>query len=547
MDVVITYDGTSAKKSECRLIKGDFYKIGDPKVKDSGQCYRLFNKSRNKKMYYRINTGLIEWDWAKEEYVLLENFTDRLYGIVKEDGTKGYFTPSKYDVVVVRNLCPILTGRGAARNSEILCINEKVAQKYSDFQSSTDGFFYKLDDITYSRTNIKESEKYHNNTDHKYYYGKELYAGMGEYYNLSDSGGIKEKITKSFHNFDLQPSQAAQVIHKLLGGHSFGYEEETESGRLQANLLFKYGIVPLRDGSIKGHEFTSIPYDDAKGVEAYLQAFNYYKKFCLVSQNNSLHYHFGNVFSDISDNEEFKKQFIALYMLYYYVQKEIWDIFPPYKKSNDYFKTKRDYKDHCKDLKSLRLTDNSIYSSGTLDKKELDRCFNDIFRLVNDGSPMDVNYNLSTRRHIKSGRNKWEINSRYHALNLFNVLFSDSRTVEFRAAPGTVNIDKALPWLLITNAILHFAKKNTRAIIEAKTKYSLNDIIIGYQDNFGNSKVSQDKLDFIIEYLLSFIDDRKEKFTYAYMDNDIYSDEFKADNVFYFKYKDKSLIDFLNE
>lgn len=544
MEKVVTYDGTSAERKDCRYIKKDFYIVGDPKIKDSGQCYKIKNPETGKLMYYRINSGLITWDYEKKEYVLLKD--DLVEGIVDSKGEVGYFTPNIYENVYIRTNCPLVHGTGSAQRSEKLCISDEVAEKYADFQSVLDGYYYKLDKKSFSPDDMSYSRNRHSDVSHRYAYQKELYKGIEQHYNLSDSSLTKE-FKKLFDAFGLKPSQAALTIKKLLGSHTFGYEVETKSGRLPQKELYKYGIIPLKDGSISGHEYVSLPIDSEKGVESFLQAFELYRKFCRVDQMTSLHYHFGNVFNDISDNREFKLQFIALYMLYYHLQSEIWDIFPPYKKSNDYFKQKRDFKDHCQNLKSFSLFGNMIFKQGEVDDRELNKYFNILFRFLNDGNPADDYCNLKTRKHCKAGRNKWEVDSRYYNLNLYNVLFSNSKTVEFRASSGTCNIDKALPWLLICNAILHFAKNNYQEIIEHKVKYSISDVVEGYRNNFGGEVIDQNVLDALIDNINAFVSSRKEHFINAYLNKDIFSDEFSKDHNYMFPSKKNRLIHILNE
>ena len=41
LEKVIAIDGKEYNKEDCRKIKGEYWKIGDTKVKDSGHCYYI--------------------------------------------------------------------------------------------------------------------------------------------------------------------------------------------------------------------------------------------------------------------------------------------------------------------------------------------------------------------------------------------------------------------------------------------------------------------------------------------------------------------------
>jgi hypothetical protein len=60
-----------------------------------------------------------------------------------------------------------------------------------------------------------------------------------------------------------------------------------------------------------------------------------------------------------------------------------------------------------------------------------------------------------------SGTRKWNVKSRYKAVNFINALCYDSpKTVEFRMLRPTYNFEKILGWLFIYGALIKYAEKN---------------------------------------------------------------------------------------
>ena len=58
---VITIKGEEVLISKCRKFNKLYYKIGDPKIKDSGDCYLISEK------YYREETGQIVYNYSINE------------------------------------------------------------------------------------------------------------------------------------------------------------------------------------------------------------------------------------------------------------------------------------------------------------------------------------------------------------------------------------------------------------------------------------------------------------------------------------------------
>jgi hypothetical protein len=78
-----------------------------------------------------------------------------------------------------------------------------------------------------------------------------------------------------------------------------------------------------------------------------------------------------------------------------------------------------------------------------------------------------------------SGTRKWNIKSRYKALNFINALCYDGpKTIEYRMLRPTYNFDKVLGWLFIYGAFIKYAEqtanKNTTFY---RSKITLEHII----------------------------------------------------------------------
>lgn len=58
------------------------------------------------------------------------------------------------------------------------------------------------------------------------------------------------------------------MIEEYLKDVTFGIEFETSKIKFVPNdILMKYGLIPLRDGSIRGYEYTTIPLTGTEGIQ----------------------------------------------------------------------------------------------------------------------------------------------------------------------------------------------------------------------------------------------------------------------------------------
>jgi hypothetical protein len=78
-----------------------------------------------------------------------------------------------------------------------------------------------------------------------------------------------------------------------------------------------------------------------------------------------------------------------------------------------------------------------------------------------------------------SGMRKWNIKSRYKAVNFINALcYNGPKTIEFRMLRPTYNFDKILGWLFVYGAIIKYAEQNaTKAQSFYRSRISLETIL----------------------------------------------------------------------
>lgn len=331
---------------------------------------------------------------------------------------------------------------------------------------------------------------------------------------------------------------------KLLEGLTFGIEFETSLGRIREPDLYKYGIIPLRDGSISGFEYTSIPYGYsnqhltetntrslAKDLTNLKELCNELSKRCIIDSKCSMHIHIGNVRKD-------KLYLIAVYMLCHMLQNELFEMFPKYKEDGPkYLGTIKNY---CKKLPHLELFNNCIFDKSTVLKENycdnVNLYFNKIFKFLSDGEEIGSKFNRKNLEHPID--KKWDRLGRYSWVNLVNSVFSSSRTIEFRLHTATLNFEKTLNWILICSAIVKFANTHTKEIISGKiSKISLSEVIYGYTNNFRDKKTTNETGLFVHKYLNEYINTRKVYFANKAVHKDyICADELNEDKNYSFSY-----------
>nr|DAT77820.1 MAG TPA: Putative amidoligase enzyme [Caudoviricetes sp.] len=212
--------------------------------------------------------------------------------------------------------------------------------------------------------------------------------------------------------------------------YSFGLEFETSMGYVPEDLCFRDGLIPLRDGSISGLEYSTVVMEGNSGLSLLRQQLGTLRKYTAFNKECSLHMHFGGF------NLEPKSLYRA-YLLCKGLESEIGGLVPPETFHSAHYKANG--KDYCMKLPSFKDFD-QLY------EYLVGRRF---YGSLTQPHPNDI------RREAK-----WRIPTRYYWVNFVNaVCYNVNKTIEFRLLRPTYNFEKVLTWISIFNAILAFAEK----------------------------------------------------------------------------------------
>ena len=208
--------------------------------------------------------------------------------------------------------------------------------------------------------------------------------------------------------------------------YSIGVEYETSSGIIPEDICFRDGLIPLRDGSIGGNEYSSIVLEGNNGLNLLKQQINTLQQYTYFDKNCSLHFHFGG----------FKLTSSVIYNIYLIcikLQNELEYYLPPLTfRTHEYKDTGKDY---CNKLPTNLRNFDSFYKY--MVGKNF---FGDLYQ----PHPSDL-----------SGERKWQIHQRYYFINFINSLcYKRNKTIEFRFLRPTYNFNKIIFWLYIFNAII---------------------------------------------------------------------------------------------
>lgn len=251
-------------------------------------------------------------------------------------------------------------------------------------------------------------------------------------------GGFPYTFTRYYSTRYLEESfQAKQKIKDEISfkyidelPYTFGLEYETSAGYIPQEELYRVGLIPLRDGSITGLEYSTIILGGNKGINALKEQLEVLREYTIFDQDCSLHIHFGHF--KLSPHVLFRLNnlFASSDIGYYCV---------PWAFETDRYKSNG--KNYCK--MNVSFCDfNSLYR--TFVGREF---YGDLFQ----PHPSDP-----------SGDRKWNVTSRYKALNLINAIcYNNAKTAEFRFLRPSYNFNKILVWIFVLGAFIKYAE-NTK-------------------------------------------------------------------------------------
>jgi len=268
--------------------------------------------------------------------------------------------------------------------------------------------------------------------------------------------------------------------------YTFGMEIETSSGVIPISKLKSLGIFPLRDGSISGFEYTTMPMES---IEHAVEIAETVSEYCGISTNDSFHLHVGGI-------KRTKESIVKIYDLLYNIQNEVYSMFPYYKRFPKDFK-RQNYTAKLPNLK----------------RDNIDDYFYEIVNMVSNRRKTE--YDEDKDIGMFGSTRKWEISSRYKIFNLVPFMYYSSGTIESRIHEETTNKYKIAYWILINQAIFGFAESINYSGVPMD-KVSLSKIIKSYYGSGSKTELALN--DYISSRKLLFTKDNNTKEFYNQLD-----------------------------
>lgn len=234
--------------------------------------------------------------------------------------------------------------------------------------------------------------------------------------------------------------------------YSFGIEFETACGYVPQDKCFELGLIPLRDGSITGVEYSTIPLKGNEGLNLLKKQMECLKENTFTNKDCSVHIHMGGYPVNA-------KAIFILHQLWYYTQYQVGEYAPKNSFYTNYFKGNG--KNYCGPVNYFE-TFTEMYKAYTGQSY-----FGDLYQ----PHPNDI-----------EKRAKWNIKTRYFNCNFINMLCYDcAKTVEFRFLTPTYSYEKLTTFLMIFNAILQYAENfynKNKEVSDSK----INNLLSGLYD-----------------------------------------------------------------
>lgn len=467
--LVIAVDGKKYPIDECRKIKGEYYKIGNIAIKDSGNCYYINDK------YYKYNTGYIVYDYRLNKYVIKNSMVIVENGIVSLENDKpifGSFSKNNLYENIFLNI----------KGNLHLCISDDIFKNSFNYRESLkDGIFYErtqCDSIHFITPQPVDN-----------IYKRSLSYDCSKYLNKA----IKDY---EFINKNIEISETINKYGDFIKDYTFGFEFETIKGCIPERINKKLGLIPVRDGSIKGLEYVTIPLSGKKGLESLKDCIYELNKRTVYDNDCSLHVHIGNI-------PRTKEYILALYKILCLLQDDIYNLFPIYKKEN-YGVKKKCY------TKPFPIKTTLLKMDRKINNKNINKNFNILFNYLSMGHDFEDYDNdldqISSHPSDPQGNGKWNIKTRYHAFNLIPILFGNKQTVEFRIHTPTFDINKIFNYLVLCTSILEYVKINQNNILSNFDNYTY----LKLSDIFFSVNLKQTLINDLIKY-----SDARKKYIYS--------------------------------
>lgn len=458
---VKTINGEELPISQCREFQGSYYKIGDINIENSGDCYQIGDK------FYRYETGKIVFDHEIQQYTLKnDRIVKGIIGFKDNKAEIGYFSVIGKKNIEVRTPNSMMYGL----NSEIFKDTKEYRERLSD------GKFYHISTLTAKQFNVLNKPPQEYKTSLPY-----------------DSKNVLEQAIENYNNLDIEITNTnIETYGPYLKDYTFGLEFETTKGLIPNRLLEQSGLIPLRDGSISGIEYVTVPLSGTKGLQSIVNDCKLLQERTEFDDSCSLHLHLGGI-------PRTKEFILALFKTLCFIQDEMFSLFPLYKKYNFGIKNKN-YSAPFPAIRLLSQIDSKITD------KNIDQNFDILFKYLACGynSFYDYNCNLdNVHKHPADpeGNQKWQVHSRYVWCNAVPLIFGNKKTIEFRIHTPTFDAERIIPFLFLNVLIVEYVKKNQSSILNQSgvlSNTNLNNII--YSTNIPSP---------LMDYLSSYVNNRR--------------------------------------
>jgi hypothetical protein len=451
--------------SKCKKINGVYYKVGDPSIENSGDCYLMGDNK-----YYLGNDGSLLYDNEVNSYALVKYSKNIINGIVgfnnKKEPIFGYFSVNK-----INNISIYLpnSNRYTLINKDVIT-RDNVFNTYRE--KLMDGDFYHISIKTayeLTRKNIP-----HNDYKHSLPY---------------DSKGKTREFENYYKKNDLEINTISKKLANLFKDYTFGLEFETTKGFLTRRECYKNGLVPLRDGSITGIEYVTIPLQGEKGIQTVQNCVKILKEKTDFDEQCSLHLHIGN----IPRTEEF---ILAFFVTTALLQNELFRAFPLYKKYNFGYKNKN---------YSAPYPAETLLASmdGSINNDNLIKNFDKLFTFLSEGVEYKNYQNnldmIAVHPRNSDDNHKWQVNTRYFIHNLIPLIFGNKQTIEFRIHTPTYDINKIIAFMTINIQIIEYVKHNSARILKDMRIVDFRSILISNCSNGEEINFAEHVYDYFME------------------------------------------------
>ena len=408
------------RKTKREIINDEifYYKIGNVKIPGSGDIYRFgqtFIKADDSSLAINNTTGSLDSTILNKKLVK---------GVIAFDeignNIEGYFEKNPLNAIFIKS-------------NKYLAISEDILKTNLNY-----------------RENIQTGEYVHISLQPAldFIQKTKIERHMKEGLDYSLDLNKAERVKNIHENFYIPSRNPVASLTSLFKDYSYGFEFETTKGvipKIKADIA---GLVPLRDGSIAGLEYVSLPIKNVKALSYLDDTLGLLKKYTEYNSSCSTHIHIGGV-------PRTKEFILAYFRMLSYIQDEMFELFPLYKK-NSFGQKQKEY------TKPYELITFNMQMDEKIDSSNIDRNFDVIFKYLSEGVPFS-NYknsldNVSVHPRDPENRSKWNIHTRYHLINFIPLIFGNGKTIEFRLHTPTFNREKLMCFITLNTILLKFVE-----------------------------------------------------------------------------------------